>query len=169
MNIIEFRLCDEDRSRLDRIATALEGLALQKQTASDNALIEASGVLDQPPLPPAMMDAAFDRFQQKQAQQERIQAAAKAAGFPVEGTAHLEPIVAAPAAPVSEPAPVEPAPAPEVKPVSLGEFQKAIVTRCAESPVMKAKVQALVHRFAASVSTIPEDKRPEVLAELANL
>lgn len=167
MNIIEFRLCDEDRSRLDRIATALEGLALQKQTASDNALVEATGVLDKPPLPPAMMDAAFDRFQQKQAQQERIQAATKAAGFPVEGTAHLEPTVAAPVAPAPEPAPVELAP--EVKPVSLGEFQKAIVTRCAESPVMKAKVQALVHRYAASVSTIPEDKRPEVLAELANL
>ena len=60
-------------------------------------------------------------------------------------------------------------PAPEVKAVSLGEFQKAIVTRCAESPVMKAKVQALVHRYAASVSAIPEDKRSEVLAELAKL
>lgn len=155
-NIIEFRLCDEDRTRLDRIITALEG----QQT------------LSQPPLSPAMMDAAFERFLQKQSQQDRIRAAAEAAGVlnehPVsESTAHLEPTVAAPVAPVAEPAPVEPAP--EVKPISLGEFQKAIVTRCAESPVMKAKVQALVHRYAASVSTIPEDKRPEVLAELAKL
>lgn len=137
MNLIEFRLCDEDRARLDRIATALEGLALQKQTASDSTLIDATGAL-----------------------------AAHPAG---ESTAHLEPIVAAPVAPVAEPAPVESAPAAEVKPVSLGEFQKAIVTRCAESPVMKAKVQALVHRYAASVSAIPEDKRSEVLTELANL
>lgn len=137
MNTIEFRLCDEDRARLDRIADALEGLALQKQTASDSALVDATGALSEHP-----------------------------AG---ESTAHLEPTVAATVAPATEPAPVESAPAPEVKPVSLGEFQKAIVTRCAESPVMKAKVQALVHRYAASVSTIPEDKRPEVLTELANL
>lgn len=131
MNIIEFKLCEEDRARLDRIATALEGLALQKQSELDDALLDKTGVLNDHPTG--------------------------------ESVAHLEPPVAAPAAPV------EPAPTPEVKPVSLGEFQKAIVTRCAESPVMKAKVQALVHRYAASVSTIPEDKRSEVLAELANL
>lgn len=81
--------------------------------------------------------------------------------------AHLEPPVAAPAASQPEPAAVEPAP--EVKPVSLGEFQKAIVTRCAESAGMKAKVQALVHKYAPSVSEIPEGKRSEVLAELAKL
>lgn len=137
MNEITFRLCDEDRARLDRIADALEGLALQKQTASDSALVDATGALSEHP-----------------------------AG---ESTTHLEPTVAATAAPATEPAPVESAPAPEVKPVYLGEFQRAIVTRCAESPVMKAKVQALVHRYAASVSAIPEDKRPEVLAELAKL
>lgn len=137
MNIIEFKLCEEDRARLDRIATALGGLALQKQSELDDALLDKTGVLNDHP-----------------------------AG---ESVAHLEPPVVAPAAPIADPAPVEPAPTPEVKPVSLGEFQKAIVTRCAESPVMKAKVQALVHRYAASVSTIPEDKRSEVLAELANL
>lgn len=137
MNTIEFRLCDEDRARLDRIAAALEGMALQKQTASDSALVDATGALNEHP-----------------------------AG---ESTAHLEPPVAAPAAPATEPAPVEPAPASEVKPVSLGEFQRAIVARCAESPVVKAKVQALVHRYAASVSAVPEDKRSEVLAELAAL
>jgi hypothetical protein len=82
-------------------------------------------------------------------------------------TAHLEPPVAAPAA--SQPEPAAVVPAPEVKPVSLGEFQKAIVTRCAESAAMKAKVQALVHKYAPSVSEIPEGKRPEVLAALADL
>lgn len=82
-------------------------------------------------------------------------------------TTHLEPPVAAPAASIPQPATVEPTP--EVKPVSLGEFQKAIVTRCAESPAMKAKVQALVRKYADSVSNIPEGKRSEVLAELAKL
>lgn len=62
-----------------------------------------------------------------------------------------------------------PAPAPEVKPVSLGAFQKAIVTRCAESPTVKEKVQALVHKYAESVSAIPEDKRHEVLEALAKI
>ena len=79
--------------------------------------------------------------------------------------------------PAGVPAPAEEHPAdastahlePPVKPVSLGEFQKAIVTRCAESAAMKQKVQALVHKYADSVSGIPEDKRPEVLAALATL
>lgn len=74
-------------------------------------------------------------------------------------------------------APVEhfdpPAPAadpePEVPVVSLGEFQKAIVVRCAASPEMKKKVQALVKKYAASVSAVPEEKRAEVLAALAEL
>ena len=93
---------------------------------------------------------------------------AAAAEHPADApTTHLEPPVAAPAASQPEPAPVEPAP--EVKPISLGEFQKAIVTRCAVSAAMKAKVQALVHKYAPSVSEIPEAKRAEVLAELAKL
>ena len=73
-------------------------------------------------------------------------------------TAHLEP-----PAPASDPVAAAPAP------VSLGDFQKALVTRCAESAETKAKVQALVHRYAESVSAIPEDKRPEVLAALAQI
>ena len=140
-NIIEFRLCDEDRARLDRIATALEGM---------------------PPRFTVGVDLANGPDSTAQLKSEEV-----LIGLPVEGAAHLEPPVVAPVAPATEPAPVEPAP--EVKPISLGEFQKAIVTRCAESPVMKAKVQALVHRYAASVSAIPEDKRSEVLAELAKL
>lgn len=68
-----------------------------------------------------------------------------------------------PPAPAPDPVAAAPAPAP----VSLGEFQKALVTRCAESADVKQKVQALVHRYADSVSAIPEDKRPEVLAALA--
>ena len=135
MNKIVFELHPDDRARLDRIATALESLALQQQTATDSALIDATGALT---------------------------------GHPADASiTHLEPTVAAPTAPASEPAPVEPAS--EVKTISLGEFQKAIVTRCAESPVMKAKVQVLIKRYAESVSLVPEDKRSEVLAELANL
>lgn len=63
----------------------------------------------------------------------------------------------------------DPEPEPEVPVVSLGEFQKAIVVRCAASPEMKKKVQALVKKYAASVSAVPEEKRAEVLAALAEL
>ena len=125
MNVIEFKLCAEDRQRLDEIIafTGMIAAGMKSRAAAEH---------------PA--DAS---------------------------TAHLEPPVAAPAASQPEPAAVDPAP--EVKPIPLGEFQKAIVTRCAESAAMKAKVQALVHKYAPSVSEIPEDKRAEVLAELAKL
>lgn len=75
-------------------------------------------------------------------------------------TTHFDP-------PAPAPDPVAAAPAPA--PVSLGEFQKAIVTRCAESAATKQKVQALVHRYAESVSAIPEDKRSEVLTALSEI
>ena len=70
-----------------------------------------------------------------------------------------------PPAPAPDPVAAAPAPAP----VSLGEFQKALVTRCAESADVKQKVQALVHKYAESVSAIPEEKRAEVLAALAQI
>ena len=76
---------------------------------------------------------------------------------------------------VDAPAPVEVAPPAEAKPepaetpVSLADFQKAITMRCAESAEIKKAVKALVNRYAPSVSEIPEDKRSEVLAELAKL
>ncbi len=73
---------------------------------------------------------------------------------------HLDP-------PAPAPDPVDEAPAPA--PISLGEFQKAIVTRCAESAATKQKVQALVHKYAESVSAIPEEKRAEVLTALAEI
>lgn len=138
MNVIEFKLCAEDRARLDAIIAGLQSRAAAPAEFQTHYM----GKWDIP--------------------------AAPAEEHPADApTAHLEPPVAAPAASQPEPPAVEPAP--EVKPVSLGEFQKAIVTRCAESAAMKAKVQALVHKYAPSVSEIPEAKRPEVLAELAKL
>lgn len=140
MNKIVIELCAEDRKRIDELI-GFAGLIVDEQK------------------------------QYRVFMERNILAAApgsSAAEHPADGSvAHLEPSVVAPAACQPEPAAVEPAP--EVKPISLGEFQKAIVTRCAESPATKAKVQALVHKYAPSVSEIPEDKRPEVLAALAKL
>lgn len=88
-------------------------------------------------------------------------AQAPAAEHPADAaTTHFDP-------PAPAPDPVAAAPAPA--PVSLGEFQKALVKRCAESAATKQKVQALVQQYADSVSNIPEDKRPEVLAALAKI
>lgn len=70
-----------------------------------------------------------------------------------------------PADPVAPPFDVDPAP----DPVSLADFQKAVTTRCAESPAVKKAVKALVNKYADSISAIPEDKRSEVLAELAKI
>ncbi len=99
--------------------------------------------------------------------------AAEAAPLVVEAKAGITP--AAEEHPID--APVEhfdppasdPEPEPEVPVVSLGEFQKAIVVRCAASPEMKKKVQALIKKYAESVSLVPEEKRTEVLAALAEL
>lgn len=67
------------------------------------------------------------------------------------------------------PQPAAPAPDPVPAPMSLPEFQKILTTRAAESAGTKTKVRALINRYAASVSEIPEDKRAEVLAALAEI
>lgn len=64
----------------------------------------------------------------------------------------------------------QPEPQPEPAPVvSLADFQKAIVTRCAESPETKKKVQALVTKYADRVSNVPEEQRAQFLDELAKI
>lgn len=143
MNKIVVELHPDDRARLDAIIAGLQNLS-------------AAGPAPAAPLPPAMMDAALNRFLAQEAQTERAQAIAKEAGFPVEGNAHLEPPVEAPAAPAAES-------------VSLAEFQKAVTLRCAESAAMKGLVRGLVNEYASSVSAIPAEKRSEFLAKLAAL
>lgn len=85
-------------------------------------------------------------------------------------TAHLEP--------VEDPAHEAPAPAeelvteeptPEVKPVSLAEFQKAVTQAVAKGAKQKAAAKEIINKYAASVSAVPEDKRAEVMAELAKI
>lgn len=75
--------------------------------------------------------------------------------------------------PAADPVEETPAPVaettPEVKPVSLAEFQKAVTLAVSKGAEAKAKVKAIVNKYATSVSAVPEDKRAEVLAELANI
>ena len=76
---------------------------------------------------------------------------------------HLEPVEEP--APVAEPTPVETTPAP----VSLAEFQKAVTQAVAKGPKQKAAAKEIINKYAASVSAVPEDKRAEVMAELAKI
>lgn len=60
-------------------------------------------------------------------------------------------------------------PAPEVKPVSFPEFQKVVTQVVAKGPKQKAAAKEIISKYAASVSGVPEDKRAEVMAELAKI
>ena len=73
----------------------------------------------------------------------------------------VEPVVETPA-PVAEPEP-------EVKPVSLAEFQKAVTLAVSKGAEAKKAAKDIINKYAASVSAVPEDKRAEVMAELANI
>lgn len=65
--------------------------------------------------------------------------------------------------------PVDPDPAPEAKPVSFPEFQKVVTQVVAKGPKQKAAAKEIISKYAASVSGVPEDKRAEVMAELAKI
>lgn len=92
-----------------------------------------------------------------------LQEAEVSVGLPVEGAAHLEPVTVEEApAPVAEIAP-------EVKPVSLAEFQKAVTLAVSKGADAKKAAKEIINKYAASVSAVPEDKRAEVMAELANI
>lgn len=59
--------------------------------------------------------------------------------------------------------------APEVKPVSLAEFQKAVTLAVSKGADAKKATKEIINKYAASVSAVPEGKRAEVMAELANI
>ena len=86
--------------------------------------------------------------------------------FPVEGTAHLEPVDAPAPAPAANPAPVEPVTASDPEPMGLAEFQKVVTVWLASNPAKKPQARDLVNRYALSATEIPPEKRAEFLAAL---
>ena len=68
----------------------------------------------------------------------------------------------------AEPVPVA-EPAADVKPVTLAEFQKAVTLAVSKGADAKKAAKEIINKYAASVSAVPEDKRAEVIAELANI
>lgn len=73
---------------------------------------------------------------------------------------HLEP-------PAAEPAAEDPVP--EVKVVSLAEFQKAVTQTVAKGAAQKKAAKEIINQYATSVSAVPEDKRAEVMDALAKI
>lgn len=98
-----------------------------------------------------------------------VQTAEVSIGLPVEGAAHLEPVAVEEETPIPVAEETTPEPTPEVKPISLAEFQKAVTIVCAKGPTQKAAAKEIINKYAVSVSAVPEDKRSEVMAELAKL
>jgi hypothetical protein len=137
MNTITIQFCEEDRKRIDELI-AFAGLL--------------AGELKSRPV--GTTETAV------------LQSEGVSVGLPVEGAAHLEPVIVEEE---STPAPIEEAPAPEVKPVSLAEFQKAITLAVSRGAEAKQAVKSIINKYAPSVSGVPEDKRAEVIAELSKI
>lgn len=153
---IKIALDDADRQRLDALIASINRLADVRSTTD---------TITPAPLPPDMMNAAFNRFLEKQEQQDRIQKAAQAAGVGVSTT-----VVQAAEQPVVQEKPADP---PAIQPttdiIPLADFQAAIAKKCAESAAMKNAVRKLVNKYAPAVSEIPEEKRAEVMQALSGL
>lgn len=119
-----------------------------------------------------LLASVLGNMQPKDVQQKIIQEVTKDAAeeHPItETAAHLELVEESHNENANEPAAPAPDPIPEVKPVSLAEFQKAVTMACAKGPAQKAAAKEIINKYAASVSAVPEDKRAEAMAELAKI
>lgn len=119
-----------------------------------------------------LLASVLGNMQPPEVQQKIIQEVA-GSDHPADApTTHLEPADAPDLTPAAEPAPVEPVPdepSPEVKIVPFAEFQKAVTQAVAKGPKQKAAAKKIINEYAPSVSEVPEDKRAEVMAKLAEI
>lgn len=119
-----------------------------------------------------LLASVLGNMQPKDVQQKIIQEATGSDHPADTSTAPWEPADAPAPAAAAEPAPVEPVsdePAPEVKVVPFAEFQAAVTRAVAKGPKQKAAARAIINKYAGSVSAVPEGKRAEVMAELAEI
>ena len=141
MNTITISLCKEDRQRLDEVIAFLGLIAGE---------LKSRGI----PVCKELEAAAATLPAMTQAEDGTVKLVQP--DHPVDApTTHLEP-------PAADPAP-------EVKPVSFAEFQKAVTQAVVKGPKQKAAAKEIVNKYAPSVSEVPEDKRAEVMAELAKI
>lgn len=116
-----------------------------------------------------LLASVLGNAQPKEVQEQLIKQVTEATEEPKTLAPVEEPKTETPA-PVEE-APVEPVAeeTPEVKPVSLAEFQKAVTLAVAKGSEAKSAVKSIINKYASSVSAVPEDKRAEVMAELEKI
>ena len=138
---VTIQLCEEDRKRIDELI-AFSGLLVGEVRSYRDAL----------------------KFQAPAQVPLVVEAQPKVTEFTVaDENPDPTPVVETPAQePVAEPVP-------EVKPVSLAEFQKAVTIAVSKSPAAKAAAREIIHKYASSVSAVPENKRAEVIAELSKI
>lgn len=149
-NIITFELCAEDRARLDRLADALEALGPVHLVEGEN---RRWGSIEEM--------AAFAKAAHAESLPEP--APAEAAQETPTAPEAEEPTKNPP----EEETPAQPEPEPAVAPVSEADLRA--MTQQLIAAGKRDAVKAIVTAYAAKVSEIPEDKRPEVMAQLLAL
>jgi hypothetical protein len=139
-NHITIELCAEDRARIDRLAAALE--ALQPQTIHVDDPIQKA-------------------LAEQVAKSEKTPTQS-----PVESAGEAKTETPATPQPEAETTAVEePAPVAEEKPApTTAELQQKVIALVDKGK--KAEVAAIVKSYAATVSSIPEDKRAECMDKL---
>lgn len=157
MNNITIEFCKEDRQRIDEVVSWLSLFVstVQGQRITPEDILAKSGIQTR------SMTTAED-------------GTVKLVEHPADAPAtHLEapqpePEVEGQISLFDESTPdLEANPAPIV--VSLAEFQKAVTMAVSKGPEAKKAAKAIINKYATSVSGVPEDKRSEVMAELAKI
>lgn len=149
MNTITIELSKEDRKALEALTGAVSLLAsvlgnMQTPEVQQKIIQEATGSDHPADAPTTHLDIVENPTEPQQG------ASGQTSGTMDAGAA-------------TETAP------PEVTPVSFAEFQKAVTQAVAKGSKQKAAAREIINKYAASVSAVPEDKRAEVMAELAKI
>jgi hypothetical protein len=140
MNHITIEFCKEDRQRIDELISIASLLVTTIQGQRITPEEFAAGTV----APQHPVDAPATHLEVVQVAETHSNA---------EESPAVEPIV-------ENPAPII---------IPFAEFQKAVTLAVSKGPEAKKAAKAIVNKFAASVSDVPEEKRAEVMAELAKI
>ena len=144
---IKIELSEADRARLDGLRAAIEKLSSQNGAPAVSDFIKEEVNLTPPtPEPPTSPQTSPVADEKPQVEEEPAKE---------EKTPENAPEPQATAQPQVGPA------------VSAEEIQRKVVDLCAKGK--KAEVRDIINKYAEKVSSIPEDKRDEVMAQLNTL
>lgn len=163
MNEIIFRLCDEDRNRLDRIIEGLE--ALKARPDCSTCVGAVADTMDKACARLQANTEGGDPLQKKLAETlakvEPTETAKNAAGASkAETQADVPPTE-------EEPEAVKPAAAATEKKVTLADIQQKVIKLSADGK--KAQVRDVILGYAEKVTSLPPESYAKVLAKLTAL